>query len=198
MRLVLILLLFQGVVCANPSTIASIIVKFNPYLDTKIADKYGIIIDKYSREYGVSWKIVIAIFRQESNFDHKAINWKSRDFGMGQLNFMTIRRRKVDLGALLTDSDYAIKQTFLILKELKERYNTGARGWYRWFTRYNSFTPHFRRKYNKNLERHLTKIEGFLDEQREEDRKRTGSDSGAERRDISGLQKGDVANGAGD
>ena len=145
-------------------TIRGAIESLNPYLDENIAEKCATIIDKYGKEYNVSWKILVIIFTQESNFNIKAINWASRDFGIGQMNYTNIMQRGIDLGLLLTDLDYAILQTVKFLSELKIKYNTNSRGWLRWYTRYHSFTPSFRKKYYRILRGHFNRVEEYLKE----------------------------------
>ncbi len=125
--------------------IASVIREISPHVGQKTALNYAIIIDKYSKKYEVSWQVVVAIIRQESDFIHGEINKDYRDFGISQFNWKTIRSREVDLGLLLTDEDYAIHETFKLLAELKKKYYTRAKGHWQWFTRFHSYTP-LRRK----------------------------------------------------
>ena len=140
--------------------IANVIKGLSPHLEDKKASEYAIIIEKYSKGVvigqdkkgndivvKVDWKVVVAICKQESDFVHGEITEDFRDFGICQLNWRTIKHRKVDLGLLLTDVDYAFHETFVLLGELKYKYNTNSRGHYQWFTRYHSYTMKTRRKY---------------------------------------------------
>lgn len=127
--------------------IARVIMDLSPHVGEKNAVDYAIIIDKYSTEYDLNWKIVVAILKQESDFVHGEIDERYRDFGIGQINWQNVKAMEIDLGLLLTDVDYALRQTFMILANLKKKYDTGSTGYWAWYTRYHSFTPKMRRKY---------------------------------------------------
>lgn len=132
----------------------------NPDLDQGTVDRYVRSIKDHSKRYEVDWKIAVAIFKQESNFNVKAVNWKTRDFGIGQLHYKTIENMQVDLGQLLSDHDYAIEQTFKILRELRVKYDKiDNRNGQRWYTRYHSFNTTHRNDYKLALGKHLKNIE---------------------------------------
>jgi len=147
------------IVTANANKISNVINAIAPHIDKKLSEEYGIIIDKYSQQYDINWKIVVAIFKQESDFDIKAVNYRSRDFGIGQIHYRNIIRLEINLGKLLTDADYAIHQTFLFLKTIKLRYYHKEIGWY---SRYNSGTPPIRKKYQRKLNRKFLLIKRAL------------------------------------
>lgn len=98
-----------------------------------------------SLKYGMDWRIVLAIFDHESRLKFEAVNWKSRDFGIGQVNYRTILRRKIDLGRLLTDREYAVEASVAILSELKDKYAKIEKK--HWWSRYHSPTPRYRKEY---------------------------------------------------
>jgi hypothetical protein len=144
--------------------IASVIGGLHPNLYAKDVQLYAKIIQDYSEEYDIDWKIPVAIFSQESSFNYQAVNWESNDYGIGQMNRFNIVRRKLKLGLLLTDVDYAIHESFKLLYETKTKYNTGARGHWQWFTRYHSYTPSRRKIYYKYLDAKFKKIKRILNE----------------------------------
>lgn len=149
------------------------ITTLTPGVSRDTAQAYTSSIVKYSKQYKVDWRVSVAIFKQESNFDHRVVNWKSHDYGIGQMNAKTIQSRDIDLGQLLTDHDYAIEQTFRMLKELQDKYGKiDSRKDLRWFTRYHSFTPSIRAIYRKLLDKHLASIEAL---ERVEKRRRFSS-----------------------
>lgn len=147
--------------------ITSTIQQLSPHIDNNTARLYGIIIEKYSLEYGIDWRIAVAIFQQESSFRLDAVNYKSADFGIGQLSWKWhIKPKELDLQRLLNDPDYAIHQTFKILANLKQSYNTGSKGWLVWYTRYHSFTPKIRKRYYYKLVRWFRVINGRKDKEK--------------------------------
>lgn len=171
--LITTLLLANTAYAGTLREVCVVMTTLTPSLSKQDADMYSRSIVKYSKQYGVDWRVSVAIFKQESNFNHKSINWKSHDYGIGQMNAKTIQNRDIDLGALMTDHDYAIEQTFQMLKELQDKYGKiDSKNDLRWFTRYHSFTPSIRKNYRKLLDKHLTAIEAI---QSVEKRRRTSN-----------------------
>ena len=146
MPFIITIILFFSI-SLQASQIEYVISEISPHLNEKKISKYAKIIDRYSEYFDVEWEVAVAIFKQESDFIHGEIDAKYRDFGIGQINWTNIKARKLNLAKLLTNEEYAFKITFEMLKELKTKYNTNSRGHWRWFTRYNSYTPSVRRKY---------------------------------------------------
>lgn len=128
--------------------IASVIQGISPHVTEKSARKYAKIIDKYADEYDVDWKVAVAIIKQESDFVPGEINDNYQDFGIGQLNYRNIKKRHIDLVKLLSDQDYAIRQTFMILADIKKAgYNKKAHSYGQYFTKYHSYTLERRKIY---------------------------------------------------
>jgi hypothetical protein len=166
--------------------IYSAIKVLTPSVPDVTAYAYASIIDRYSKEYSIDWKVGLVIFKQESNFNLGAVNYKSFDFGIGQMHHRTIQNRKIDLGQLLTNADYAIGETFKLLAELRDKYDKIDKVKKRkWYTRYHSYTPSNRDNYRVLLDNHLAKIEGLFNE-REERGSKAGSGS---KKAISGRAK---------
>jgi len=148
--------------------IANVIKKLTPSISDDMATTIANNIQDMSTKYSIDWKIFVAIFKQESNFNIRAINYKSRDFGLGQLHYTTIESRNVELGRLLTDSAYAIEETAKILAQLRQTYDKIDKKQGRtWYTRYHSFIPSHREKYNVLLAKHISVIEGVLNERQQ-------------------------------
>lgn len=146
-----LILALTGFLCAPilkaDEKIAHVINHVSPHVGLETAEEYAIIIDRYATEYDVSWKVIVAIVRQESNFIHGEINDNYKDFGISQFNWRTIKHKQLDLGLLLTDIDYVFHETVKHLAFLKKRFNTGSKGHWAWYTRWNSYTPSTRRTY---------------------------------------------------
>jgi len=156
-RIIIILVLM----CINASSAAdhpifNSIKKLSPDINDKQAKKYATIIEKYSKEYQVDWHIVLAIFRQESNFQLDAVNYASGDYGIGQIHHTNIKAKKLSLVKLLTDPEYAINQTFVMLSELKKSYEKKEKN--TWFTRYHSFKAENRKEYHGILKKWLKEM----------------------------------------
>lgn len=159
LKILTFLLLISGSLMADAATISKVIASFNPHLNRKTVDNYGKIIHSYSVKYDIDWKIVCAIFRQESNFDIVAVNYETRDFGIGQMNYANIKATKMNIGKLLTDADYAIHQTFLMLKDLKKHKAKDLKKNQNWYTRYHTARPSLRAKYQSILNKWFKQID---------------------------------------
>lgn len=129
------------------SEIANVIEELAPHVGEKKAIEYAIMIDEYSTEYKIDWKTTVAIIKQESDFIHGEISDDYRDFGISQFNWRTIRHKQLDLGRLLVDAEYAILETVKHLAFLKEKFYTGSKGHWVYYTRWNSYNPKQRRIY---------------------------------------------------
>lgn len=127
--------------------IAYVINYVSPHVELKTAYQYAIIIEKYSLKYDIDWKVIVAIIRQESNFVHGEIDDSYRDFGISQFNYRTIKSKQLDLGLLLTDIDYALHETVKHLSFLKKKFYTGSKGYWAWYTRWNSYKASTRKRY---------------------------------------------------
>lgn len=91
-----------------------------------------------SLKHKVSSKLLAAILMQESRYNVAAVNHKTLDFGMAQINIHNIRTMKLDKQKLLTSMEYSVEAGAKILGtyvryQKKEpltwscRYNTGNR-----------------------------------------------------------------------
>lgn len=157
-QLILIGFLLGNILFASKEEIkADILVLNNRLGEVYLSDLVDNIYEN-SLKYNINHKIVIAIFRMESNFDIGAVNYASNDYGIGQINKINIKHYKLNLGLLLTELNYAVESTYIHLNNLKKSYNTGSKGYFQWFTRYHSFTPKFRKIYYLKLKVFLQKV----------------------------------------
>lgn len=163
MRFLLLLALLNTTgVESSPNTLAPHLLKLNPKVAN--AEVLGKLITKYSVKYHLDPLIVTAIFKQESNFNFKAVNKHSFDYGIGQLNHRTIKSRKLDINKILNDPDYAIEQTCVILSELRDKYAIiDTKHGRKFYTRYHSFTHARRYIYRNLLDKHLHVLKGSYD-----------------------------------
>lgn len=147
MKLLITFLLLLSTVSGADDEISNVIKGLSPHLSVKKAKDYAIIIDEYSTEYNINWQIVVAIICQESDFIHGEISDDYQDFGISQFNWRTVRSKQLDLGLLLTDANYAIRETVRHLAFLKSKYYTGAKEHWAYYTRWHSYTSKRRKIY---------------------------------------------------
>lgn len=92
-----------------------------------------VILDK-SQKYKVSSKILTAILMQESRYDLYAVNHKSKDFGIAQINYKNIKNMNLDKNKLMTNMDYSIEAGAKILSGFKRYEHKEPQ---LWWSRYN-------------------------------------------------------------
>ena len=88
-----------------------------------------------SEAHSVSPKLLSAILASESGYFVGAINSKTRDYGIGQISITNIRTLKLSKKKLLTDIEYSVDASALILSWFQERY--AKKEPKTWFCRYN-------------------------------------------------------------
>ena len=126
------------------------ILSLNKYLSRDTACIIAEHILNYSEYYEINPKIAIVIFKIESNFDINAVNYKSRDFGLGQINAKNMKHYRFNLGLQMTSYKYAINSTFIILADLKKRHRKKDK---EWWLRYHSNTREYRKIYKKRFDK---------------------------------------------
>lgn len=99
------------------------IVKNNPKIDLNYAMDLSDTIYNISLKYNIKSNKLIAIFAQESMYKLNAVNHKTKDYSIGQINIKTINRYKFDKDRLLYDLDYAVECSAKVLSDLKKRYS---------------------------------------------------------------------------
>jgi hypothetical protein len=136
-------------------------------LSAQKANAYSFIIQKYANKYGLPWKIMATIFKQESECGKYLRNgcekgyakvngeWQlvesCQDFGMVHFNRRMVQEYKLNIDKLDTDADYALgwmaKHLYRIYKSNKDDII--------WYCRYNSNTKEKKYEYCGHIHRHM-------------------------------------------
>jgi len=85
--------------------------------------------------YNLDPELFNAILAVESGHDQAAVNHKTKDYGIGQININTARRYGLDLQRLKTDVNYNLAASAKILSDFQSKYQ--AKEPQSWFCRYN-------------------------------------------------------------
>ena len=143
------------------------IVKIDGGINKEYAYRLSNAIVKYSAKYGVSKFLLTAILAQESGFRLNAKScdkglvflddeWKLDevcfDFGIGQINYRNIEVYNLDVELLLTNLDYSVEASVVILKYFYDKYSHKE---VNWWSRYNASSPNNRALYERRVSRFL-------------------------------------------
>lgn len=115
-----------------------------PDIDKIKAKKIAHHISMVNIKYKIPKRVYTAILMQESEYVLNAVNKKSNDYCMAQINIKTAAAFKFDTKRLLTDLKYCIEAGAIVLADFQKMY---AHKELTWFTRYNSSKPLKRKKY---------------------------------------------------
>jgi soluble lytic murein transglycosylase-like protein len=126
--------------------------KNKPKLDIEYTDRLARALIKYSKKHNVKVELLAAILMQESRYNVGAINHKSKDYGIGQINKKTIKNFKFDQTRILTDVEYSVEAAAIVLADFKRMY--GKREAQYW-TRYNASDKTKRQVYGKLVARYM-------------------------------------------
>lgn len=102
-----------------------------PTMTPKQVEEMSIKINQAAIDRGLCPYLVAGIVALESEFKINAVNRRSKDYGLMQINKYNIRARGLNKARLLKDADYNLKFGTLILSEFKARYDSD------WVCRYN-------------------------------------------------------------
>jgi soluble lytic murein transglycosylase-like protein len=113
------------------------IVKNKTNIDKNYAMELSNIIHNLARVYNIKPYRLAAILAHESGYKLDAINTKSLDYGISQINHKTIEAYGFDKERLLTDLEYSVKAGAMVLADFKRsfghreldywcRYNVGT------------------------------------------------------------------------
>lgn len=130
--------------------IAFTISTINPSIDNEKATYLATIINHVSKVHNIDPYLITSILAQESLFKLEAKNCrngKCHDFGMSQINNMTIKNYRLNKDKLTTCPIYSISSGALVLKDFKDRFEKKEPN--TWWTRYNSSDRIKRKKYHK-------------------------------------------------
>jgi len=125
-------------------TIYNQILSNKPEIDKVKAKQIAHHISMVNIRYKIPKRIYAAILMQESRYKLNAVNKKSNDYCMAQINIRTARAFNFDKKRLLTDLKYCIEAGAIVLADFKRMY---AHKENTWFTRYNSSNPKKRKIY---------------------------------------------------
>ncbi len=91
-----------------------------------------------SKRHGVPYRVLTAVLAVESSYRLSAVNKKSNDYGIAQINQWNIEAHKLDKTKLLTDLEYSIDAGAMILAYFYKRYADHKPR--RWVLHYNCGT----------------------------------------------------------
>lgn len=92
-------------------------------------------LDIVAHQHKINPKLVRAFFKVESNNRFHAINKRSKDYGIGQINITNIKKLGLDKNRLLTDKLYSIKASVSIMAFFKNLYEKKLGK--KWVAKYN-------------------------------------------------------------
>ena len=156
MKIIFIFLLLFPMLLYSINTLEKID-KLDVNIDQSFKHECAVIIKEYSDLYGIDENIVLSIFKVESNFNPKAVNYDSRDFGIGQINAINMKHHNIDLGKLMNDLRYAIGFTYILLDGLQKVYKKDDE---KWWSRYHSFKGKYRKIYEEKIDVYLDLLKG--------------------------------------
>lgn len=122
------------------------VVRNHPKIDRQYALRVAIAIQKVAKEMGVRPERLAAILAQESRYTLNAVNKKSSDYGIAQINHKTIESFGFDKKKLLTDLEYSIKAGAIVLADFKRMYGKREKNYW---SRYNSGDIERRKEYER-------------------------------------------------
>lgn len=122
------------------------IIKNNPSLDERYATQLSFVVDRVAKEFGIRPERLAAILAQESMYRLDAVNKRSKDYGIAQINHRTIKNFGFDKKLLLTNLEYSVKAGAIVLADFKKRYGHREKDYW---TRYNSSRPEKRQEYKQ-------------------------------------------------
>lgn len=137
--------------CAQNAVYCQII-KNNPKIDQGYALELATLINQVAVEYNLKPYRLAAIIAQESGYKLNAVNTKSKDYGIAQINQKTIKAFEFDQHRLLTDLRYSIEAGAIVLSDFKRRYGHREKDYW---TRFNSSIPEKREEYKQLVLRYF-------------------------------------------
>jgi hypothetical protein len=124
-------------------------------------------IHKETQKASLDWRLVTAIFFQESSLKldpQNCVKNVCQDFGLGQVRLKVWGDHfNIDQRRILADVDYSVYISVKVLKDYKKRYGSKELNW---FTRYHSNKPELRFVYMQRLNQAFQKINLHVQEQK--------------------------------
>jgi soluble lytic murein transglycosylase-like protein len=115
------------------------------------------LISKACIKHGIPCELFTAVLIQESRLHVDAINLKTHDYGIGQINIKTIKRLNLDQSKLTSDTAYSIDAAALVLKYFYKHYKHETL----WYGRYNAGTSHSLRT-QKAINLYSLKVQQYI------------------------------------
>lgn len=125
-------MLLKLLVMANLAT--AHVLSINPNMELSEANKVDAVIEQACVIYKLDCKLFKAILAQESMFNTSAVNGKTMDYGIGQVNRKTASAMGLDVNRLRSDLEYSVSSSAKILSYFQARYKGREKLWY---CRYN-------------------------------------------------------------
>ncbi len=108
------------------------IVRNKPEIEKNYAMELSNIIHKLAQAYDIKPYRLAAILAQESGYKLDAVNKKSLDYGISQINHKTMKAYGFDKEKLLTDLEYSVKAGAIVLSDFKRMYKHEDDYWCRY------------------------------------------------------------------
>jgi hypothetical protein len=128
------------------------ILRNHPSIDREYARDIASAIYKAATEHRLRPERLAAILAQESMYTLNAVNKKSKDFGIAQINWKTVERYGFDKKRLLTDLEYSVKAGAIVLADFKRMYGKREKNYW---SRYNSSDEERRKEYEFLVARYM-------------------------------------------
>lgn len=124
------------------------ILRNKPSIDKKYAIKLSSIV---YQKCGQDAQLFAAILMQESRYKLDAVNKKSKDYGISQVNHRTAKALGLNKARLLTDLEYSVSAGVRVMTQLKTTFGSDPTYW----TRYNSSKKKYRNIYLTAVSKYL-------------------------------------------
>lgn len=128
------------------------ILRNHPDIEMDYARELAKAIYKVSGELRLRPERLAAILAQESMYTLNAVNKRSKDFGIAQINWRTVERYGFDKKRLLTDLEYSVKAGAIVLADFKRMYGKREKNYW---SRYNSSDETKRKEYEILVARYM-------------------------------------------
>jgi len=125
------------------------IIKNNPTINKAYAFKLSNVIHYSAKLYDINPNLYTSILAQESMYKLRAVNTRSKDYGIAQINHNTIKAYGFSIDKLTSDVEYSVKAGARVLADFKRSYGHKEKSYW---TRYNSSKPDKRIKYQQLVE----------------------------------------------
>ena len=125
------------------------IIANKPDISPAYAKRIATSINNLSKKHKIPANIFAAILMQESRYTLNSVNKKSRDFGISQINWRTIKSYKFDKKKLMGNLEYSLEAGAIVLKDFMVRFKHEQK----WWTRYNGSKSENRKRYLAQVER---------------------------------------------